>query len=52
MNQTGMMAQRHSIRSNIQRGLDIQQQEIPIAGRVVSRSILKRRKKTKRRNKN
>ena len=52
MNQTRMMAQRCLITINIQMGLDIQQQEMPIVGRVVSRSVSKRRKKTKRRKKN
>ena len=51
MNQTRMIAQRLSIRTNIRRGFQIEQQDIPIAGKVVSRNVPKRRKKNKRRKK-
>ena len=44
MNMTGMIAQREAIRSSIRKGQTISQEEIPIAGRVVSRSVPKRKK--------
>ena len=50
MNRTGMVAQRDAIRQ-ITKETRQQQVELPIAGRVVSRSIPSRRKRSKRKNK-
>ena len=50
MNQTGMMAQRTLNRSKNKNAIPAVQQQvpIPIAGRIVSRAIPKRRKNDKR----
>ena len=48
MNQTGMMAQRVALRNQNQNATSVAQVPIPIAGRIVSRAIPKRRKKDKR----
>ena len=49
MNQTGMMTQRQSIRAQFRRGSIVEQQDVPIAGKVVSRHVPARRRKNKRR---
>ena len=51
MNKTGMMAQRENIRSNIGKGQIVSQQDIAIAGKVVSRTVPKRRAKSNRQRK-
>ena len=45
MNQTGMMAQRVALRNQNQNATSVAQVPIPIAGRIVSCAIPKRRKK-------
>ena len=49
MSLTGTIAQREEIRTNVKRGQTIAQEDIPIAGRVVSRTVPKR-KRSKRMN--
>ena len=51
MNKTGMMAQRENIRSNIGKGQIVSQQDIAIAGKVVSRTVPKRRARSNRQRK-
>ena len=48
MNQTGMMAQRVALKNQNQNAICAPQVPIPIAGRIVSRAIPKRRKNNKR----
>ena len=52
MNQTGMMAQRESIRNSLRKGQVVEQQEIPIAGRVINRQVPNRRRRRGRKNNN
>ena len=51
MNKTGLMAQRQNITSNVRKGQTVTQHDIAIAGKVVSRTVPKRRARSNRQTK-